>query len=35
MEEATAIREKEAAAFAAEKAEYEANIAALTKVRAT
>ena len=31
MEEATAIREKEAAAFAAEKAEYEANIAALTK----
>ena len=34
MEEATAIREKEAAAFAAEKAEYEANIAALTKATA-
>jgi len=34
MSEATAIREKEAAAFATEKAEYEANIAALTKATA-
>merc|ERR1719323_932153 len=31
QEEATAIREKEAAAFAAEKADYEANIGAMTK----
>jgi len=34
MSEATAIREKEAAAFATEKAEYEANLAALTKATA-
>merc|ERR1719323_760912 len=31
QEEATAIREKEAAAFAAEKADYDANIGAMTK----
>ena len=31
MAEATALREKEAAAFASEKADYDANIAALTK----
>merc|ERR1719291_586274 len=31
MSEATAIREKAAAAFASEKAEYDANIAAITK----